>query len=158
MINIFTDVRAFLSSTKSDCPSRKREEKFFFFSIQLYSRVRAVMEAIVSNTIGSFAALAGLRVRERERERESCSLIRPVSGDNVCRSKGVLRYFCLCDTLNKMVTKLFFMLVHFFFSLSLSLLVVPGDSSPFGSLHDFPSLGHDHQRSHDGPLVDADAG
>ena len=28
------------------------------------------MEAIVSNTIGSFAALAGLRVRERERERE----------------------------------------------------------------------------------------
>ena len=33
----------------------------------------------------------------------------------------------------------------------------PGDSPAFGSFHDFASLGHDHERSHDRPLVDADA-
>ena len=95
MINIFTVVRAFLSSTKSDyCPSRKREEKFFFFSVQLYSRVRAIMEAMVLNAIGSFAALAGMRVRERERESCSDSFLEEYMR-KMCRSKGVLRYFYL---------------------------------------------------------------
>ena len=35
--------------------------------------------------------------------------------------------------------------------------VLSGDSSSFGSFDDFSALGHDHQRSHDRPLVDADA-
>jgi hypothetical protein len=44
------------------------------------------MEAMVLNTIGSFAALAGLRVRERERER--VVLIR-FSEENVPIKRGV---------------------------------------------------------------------
>jgi len=52
------------------------------------------MEAMVLNAIGSFAALAGMRVRERERERERVVLIRSFLR-KMCRSKGVLRYFSL---------------------------------------------------------------
>jgi len=50
------------------------------------------MEAMVLNAIGSFAALAGLRVRERERE--SCS------EENVPIKRGVEIF--LFDTLNRM--------------------------------------------------------
>jgi len=53
------------------------------------------MEAMVLNAIGSFAALAGLRVRERERERGSCSDSLRVSEENVPIKRGVGRYFCL---------------------------------------------------------------
>jgi len=52
------------------------------------------MEAMVLNTIGSFAALAGLRVRERERERESCS------EENVPIKRGVEIF--IYDTLKRM--------------------------------------------------------